>query len=118
MILHGKVDYIYELRKDLFIEFGKEASRDFYINLARLIISTNTRDAKDKLKKEYETVLEAYNNMGDKTEYIFKVSDDKKNLSVLTAATTFEGFRKGCKIFRVHDVAENLAVLNLAKQIL
>ena len=31
MILLGKVDYIYELRKDLFIEFGKEASRDFYI---------------------------------------------------------------------------------------
>ena len=81
MILLGKVDYIYELRKDLFIEFGKEASRDFYINLARLIISTNTRDAKDKLKKEYETVLEAYNNMGDKTEYIFKVSDEKKKLT-------------------------------------
>ena len=81
MILRGKVDYIYELRKDLFIEFGKEASRDFYINLARLIISTNTRDAKDKLKKEYVTVLEAYNNMGDKTEYIFKVSDEKKKLT-------------------------------------
>lgn len=47
-----------------------------------------------------------------------KISDDKRNLSVLTAVTTFEGFRKGCKIFRVHDVAENLAVLNLAKQIL
>ena len=47
-----------------------------------------------------------------------KISNDKRNLSVLTAVTTFEGFRNGCEIFRVHDVAENLAVLNLAKQIL
>lgn len=77
----GKIDYIYELRKDLFMEYGKEAARDFYINLTRLIIATNSREGKEKLKKEYEKVLEAYNNMGDKTEYIYKVSNEKKKLT-------------------------------------
>ena len=77
----AKVDYIYELRKDLFIQFGKEASRNFFISLAKLIIATNSRDEKEKIKKEYEKVLEAYNNMGDKTEYIFKVSNEKKKLT-------------------------------------
>lgn len=77
----GKVDYIYELRKDLFVQFGKEASRNFFIALAKLIIATNTREEKEKLKKEYEKVLDAYNNMGDKTEYIFKISNEKKKLT-------------------------------------
>lgn len=77
----GKVDYIYELRKDLFVQFGKEASRNFYIALAKLIIATNTREDKEKLKKEYDKVLDAYNNMGDKTEYIFKISNEKKKLT-------------------------------------
>lgn len=81
MIVHGKIDYIYELRKDLFVQFGKEASRDFFISLAKLIIATNSREDKEKIKKEYEKVLEAYNNMGDKTEYIFKVSNEKKKLT-------------------------------------
>lgn len=77
----GKVDYIYELRKDLFVQFGKEASRNFFIALAKLIIATNTREDKEKLKKEYDKVLDAYNNMGDKTEYIFKISNEKKKLT-------------------------------------
>ncbi|MDR2629142.1 MAG: dihydropteroate synthase [Puniceicoccales bacterium] len=42
---------------------------------------------------------------------------DKKTLSSATIATTVEGFRQGCKIFRVHEVAENLAVLKFAQKL-
>jgi dihydropteroate synthase len=43
--------------------------------------------------------------------------DDRKTLSSATIATTMEGFRQGCKIFRVHEVAENLAVLKFAQKL-
>ncbi|MDR1528591.1 MAG: dihydropteroate synthase [Puniceicoccales bacterium] len=42
---------------------------------------------------------------------------DGKTLSSATMATTMEGFRQGCKIFRVHEVAENLAVLKFAQKL-
>ncbi|MDR2602950.1 MAG: dihydropteroate synthase [Puniceicoccales bacterium] len=43
--------------------------------------------------------------------------NDGKTLSSATIATTVEGFRQGCKIFRVHEVAENLAVLKFAQKL-
>ncbi|MDR1457631.1 MAG: dihydropteroate synthase [Puniceicoccales bacterium] len=43
--------------------------------------------------------------------------DDGETLSSVTMATTMEGFRQGCKIFRVHGVAENLAVLKFAQKL-
>jgi dihydropteroate synthase len=43
--------------------------------------------------------------------------DDWETLSIATMATTMEGFRQGCKIFRVHGVAENLAVLKFAQKL-
>ncbi|MDR1233327.1 MAG: dihydropteroate synthase [Puniceicoccales bacterium] len=42
--------------------------------------------------------------------------DDGQTLSSATMTTTMEGFRQGCKIFRVHDVVENLAVLKFAQK--
>jgi dihydropteroate synthase len=44
-------------------------------------------------------------------------SDSPAALSAATAITTGEGFRMGCKIFRVHDVEENFAALKFAKRL-
>jgi dihydropteroate synthase len=43
--------------------------------------------------------------------------DDGKALASATIATTVEGFRRGCKIFRVHDVVENLSALKFAQKL-
>ncbi|MDR2778960.1 MAG: dihydropteroate synthase [Puniceicoccales bacterium] len=43
--------------------------------------------------------------------------DAWKALSNATIATTMEGFRQGCKIFRVHDVMENLVTLKFAQKL-
>jgi dihydropteroate synthase len=37
-------------------------------------------------------------------------------LSAATTAGTMEGYRQGCKIFRVHDIPENLAALQFAQK--
>jgi dihydropteroate synthase len=44
-------------------------------------------------------------------------SNDEETLSGATVATTVEGFRQGCKIFRVHDVVKNLAALKFAQRL-
>jgi dihydropteroate synthase len=44
-------------------------------------------------------------------------TDARPALAAATIATTCEGFRRGCKIFRVHDVAGNLAALKFAQQL-
>jgi dihydropteroate synthase len=44
-------------------------------------------------------------------------SDDPATLDGATVATTAEGFRRGCKIFRVHNVAGNLAALKFARKL-
>jgi dihydropteroate synthase len=44
-------------------------------------------------------------------------SCEQATLAGLTVSTTVEGFRRGCKIFRVHDVPENLAALNFARRL-
>lgn len=77
----GKVDYIYEFRKEILEYYGKELSRSLYIALARLIVISSTKEEKHKLKLEYERVLKAYDNMKDKTAYIFRVSEEKKKLN-------------------------------------
>jgi dihydropteroate synthase len=43
--------------------------------------------------------------------------NDGVSLSAATVAATAEGFRSGCKIFRVHAVSENVAALEFAKKI-
>jgi dihydropteroate synthase len=42
--------------------------------------------------------------------------DGPMALSAATTAGTTEGYRQGCKIFRVHDIPENLAALQFAQQ--
>jgi dihydropteroate synthase len=46
----------------------------------------------------------------------FEGADGAAALRGATVATTVEGFRHGCEIFRVHDVQENLAALKIAQQ--
>ncbi|MDR1595803.1 MAG: dihydropteroate synthase [Puniceicoccales bacterium] len=43
------------------------------------------------------------------------VGNSRAKLSAATIATTVEGFRRGCKIFRVHEILENLAALKFAE---
>ena len=80
-MLLGKVDYIYEFRKYILEYYGKELSRSLYIALARLIVASSTEEDKEKLRLEYARVQKAYDNMKDKTAYIFRVSEEKKRLA-------------------------------------
>lgn len=77
----GKIDYIYEFRKDIAEYYGKEISRSLYIAMAKLIIASSPDESKEELKKEYEKVLQAYNNMKDKVAYIYRVSEEKKKIA-------------------------------------
>lgn len=77
----GKVDYIYEFRKSILEYYGKELSRSLYIALARLIVASSSDEDKKKLRLEYDRVQKAYDNMKDKTAYIFRVSEEKKRLN-------------------------------------
>jgi dihydropteroate synthase len=47
----------------------------------------------------------------------FGMSCTDETLLGATVATTAEGFLRGCKIFRVHAVDENLAALKLAQRL-
>ena len=80
-MLLGKVDYIYEFRKYILEYYCKELSRSLYIALARLIVASSTEEDKEKLRLEYARVQKAYDNMKDKTAYIFRVSEEKKRLA-------------------------------------
>ncbi len=80
-MLLGKTDYIYELRKEILEYYGKEISRSLYIALARLIIASSGKEKKESLKKEYDRVVKAYENMKDKTSYIYRVSEEKKKIN-------------------------------------
>ena len=74
----GKIDYIYEFRKGITEYYGKELSRALYISMARLVVASSSKEMKEKLKLEYKKVVNAYNNMKDKTSYIYRVSEEKK----------------------------------------
>lgn len=78
----AKTDYIYELRKEIIEYYDKERSNGFYFALSRLLIAASSREAKLKLKDEYVKVLNAYENMKDKTTYIYKISENKKKLNL------------------------------------
>jgi dihydropteroate synthase len=43
---------------------------------------------------------------------------DKDNRAAGTVATTVIGYERGCRIFRVHDVAENLDAIKMASEML
>lgn len=122
----GKVDYIYELRKAILEDYGKELSRSLYIALARLIVVSSTREEKHKLRVEYERVQKAYDNMKDKTAYIFHVSEEKKKLNYEIERKDFimkdrnrlykefeernKNLADDKKIFNVSDLIERLQI--------
>lgn len=81
-MLLGKTDYIYQFRKEILEYYGKDLSRSLYIALARLIIASSSRENKEKLKIEYDRVAKAYENMKDKTAYIYRVSEEKKKINI------------------------------------
>lgn len=124
MILLGKVDYICEFKKEILEYYGKELSRSLYISLARLIVASSSKDVRDSLKIEYKRVVKAYENIEDKTSYIFRVSEEKKKLNSDIEAkdiimndrealhAEFERRNKNLpddkKIFNVSDLIERL----------
>lgn len=126
MMLLGKIDYIYELRKEILNYYGKEISRSLYLALARLIVASTSDKEKEKLKVEYKRVLKAYDKMKDKTSYIYRVSEEKKKLAIEIEQKDiilndrnalhkeFERRNKDLpedkKIFNVSDLSERLRV--------
>lgn len=125
-MLLGKIDYIYELRKEILEYYGKELSRSLYLALAKLIVASTSREEKEKLKIEYARVVKAYDNMKDKTSYIYRVSEEKKKLAIEIEQkdiilndrnalhVEFERRNKDLpddkKIFNVSDLSERLQV--------
>lgn len=75
-----KKDYIQELRNELTEYYGKENSTNFYIAMARLVLAKNIEKNADKIKIELARSMSAYENMKDKTEYIYRVSEERKRL--------------------------------------
>lgn len=76
----AKVDFVNEMKKELEEYYGTENSRNFYIALAKLVLASSTNEEKERLKAELKKVVDAYENMKDKTEYIKRVSEEKKRL--------------------------------------
>lgn len=125
-MLLGKTDYIYELRKEILEYYGKDISRSLYLALARLIVASTSREEKAKLKIEYDRVVKAYDNMKDKTSYIYRVSEEKKKIAAeieqkdiilndrKALIKEFEKRNKNLpddkKIFNVSDLSERLQV--------
>ena len=75
-----KKDYIQELRNELTEYYGKENSTNFYIAMARLVLAKNIEKNADNIKIELARSMSAYENMKDKTEYIYRVSEERKRL--------------------------------------
>ena len=73
-------DYIQELRNELTEYYGKENSTNFYIAMARLVLAKNLSKNVDNLKADLARSMSAYENMKDKTEYIYRVSEERKRL--------------------------------------
>lgn len=73
-------DYIQELRNELTEYYGNENSTNFYIAMARLVLAKNLSKNADNLKADLARSMSAYENMKDKTEYIYRVSEERKRL--------------------------------------
>lgn len=87
------------------IGFGTTAAQDIEL-LSRLHELTN---------KFHQTFLLG----ASKKSFIGKILDEKdpQKRKYATMATTIVGYLKGCKIFRVHDVKENIDALKMAEAI-
>ncbi len=77
----AKVDFIYELRKELVEYYGKENSRAFYLAMTKLLIANSNKEEKNKLKVELTKVAEAYENIKNKAEYIYRATEERKAIA-------------------------------------
>lgn len=75
-----KLDYISELRKELAEYYGQENSKKFYLTMSKLIVAKSAINNEKKIKNEYIRVVNAYENMKDKNEYIYRISNERKKI--------------------------------------
>ncbi len=71
-------DYIHELRKEIAQIYGETCSKNLYISLVRLIISTLSSSTKKRLEQEYITAQQTYEKMLNKNQYIYDISKEKE----------------------------------------
>ena len=76
----AKIDFILEMRKELEEYYGSENSRNFYIAMSKLVIANSDKDEKAKIRAELKKVVDAYENMKNENEYIYRVSEEKNHL--------------------------------------
>lgn len=75
-----KVDYINEMKKELTEYYGEENCKNFYFSLARLIVAKSVGKNRSKVREEFVRVVNAYENMKNKNEYIYKISNERKKI--------------------------------------
>lgn len=75
-----KIDYINEMKKELAEYYGQENSRRVYLSMARLIVAKSVTKNRGKIRDEFVRVVNAYENMRDKNQYIFTISNERKKL--------------------------------------
>ncbi len=75
-----KVDYINEMKKELAEYYGEENSKRFYLSLARLVVAKSVTKNRSKVRDEFVRIVNAYENMKNKNEYIYKISSERKKI--------------------------------------
>ena len=75
-----KIDYINEMKKELVGYYGEENSKRFYLSLARLIVAKSVTKNRSKVRDEFVRIVNAYENMKNKNEYIYKISSERKKI--------------------------------------
>lgn len=75
-----KIDYINEMKKELVEYYGEENSKRFYLSLARLIVAKSVTKNRSKVRDEFVRIVNAYENMKNKNEYIYKISSERKKI--------------------------------------
>lgn len=75
-----KIDYINEMKKELVEYYGEENSKRFYLSLARLIVAKSVTKNRSEVRDEFVRIVNAYENMKNKNEYIYKISSERKKI--------------------------------------
>ena len=75
-----KIDYINEMKKELVEYYGEDNSKRFYLSLARLIVAKSVTKNSSKVRDEFVRIVNAYENMKNKNEYIYKISSERKKI--------------------------------------
>lgn len=75
-----KRDYINEMKKEFAEYYGEENSRRLYLSMARLIVTKSVMKNRQKIREEFVRIVNAYENMKDKNQYIFTISNERKKI--------------------------------------